>query len=215
MLTILILLILFIGAYSGYKNGVIIGLIRTIGYTITFNFAMEYYKILSEYIYLIVPYPSPFTLVENPYHYYEVDLIYSLDQSYYHLISVFIILLIGWFITRLISQLVSYFTEDIIVPAPYDGIAGSVIGFIVNYLGVFLILFILSTIPYNFIQNRMAKSWLADTMVTSTPNVSEWSNRVFIEDVYEEEVENMPLMDIEAITNPEENNEEQEESNSE
>ena len=208
MLTIAILLILFIGAYSGYKNGVIIGLLRTIGYTITFNFAMEYYKILSEYIYLIVPYPSPFALVDSPYHYYDIDLIYSLDQSYYYLISVLVILLIGWFITRILSQFLSYFTEGLIIPQLFDGIAGSIIGFVVNYLGVFLVLFILSTIPYDVIQNKMSKSLLADSMLTSTPDLSEWSYQVFIEEVHEEVIKNQPLMDVEAITNPEENTDE-------
>lgn len=207
MLTIAILLILFIGAYSGYKNGMIVGLLRTIGYTITFNFAMEYYKALSGYIYLIIPYPSPFTPVENPYHYYDMDLIYSLDQSYYYLISVLIILLVGWFITRIISQFLSYFTEELIIPEPFDGIGGSIIGFVVNYMGVFLLLFILSTIPYKIIQNKISESWLADSMLTSTPNLSEKSYQLFIEEVNEEAVQNKPTMDIETLTNPEENNE--------
>lgn len=215
MLTITILLILFIGAYSGYKNGVIVGLFRAIGYTLTFNFAMEYYKALSEYIYLLVPYPSPFSPVDNPYHYYDVELIFSLDQSYYYLVSILVILLVGWFITRLITQFLSYFTRELVVPAPYDGIAGSILGFFFNYMSVFLLLFILTTIPYNFVQSNLSESWLADSMITSTPNLSEWSYAVFIEQVYQEDEKNKPLMDIEAITNPEENSEEQEENNNE
>lgn len=210
MLTIAILLILFIGAYSGYKNGMIVGLLRTIGYTITFNFAMEYYKTLNEYIYLIVPYPSPFTPVENPYHYYDVDLIRSLDQSYYYLISFIVIILVGWFITRLISQLLSYFTEDLIIPEPYNGVGGATIGFIVNYLGVFLLLFILSLIPYDMVQSRISESWLADTMLTSTPNLSNPAYLVFIDEVHEENIKNQPLMDIDATLNPEEITEDEE-----
>lgn len=214
MLTIIILLIIFIGAYSGYKNGLIIGLIRTIGYTITFNFAMDYYKLLSEYIYLFVPYPSPFVLVDDLYHYYDAEFMYSLDQSYYYLISVLIILIIGWFVTRVVSQFLSYFTEGINVPQPFDGIVGSIFGFTLNYMGTFLLLFILSTIPYEVIQNNMAESSLASSMLTSTPNLSQWSHQVFIEDVHEESIKNQPLMDIEAITNPEDA-EELEENNNE
>ncbi len=218
MLTIAILFILFIGAYSGYKNGMIIGLIRTIGYTITFNLAMAYYKALSEYIYLIVPYPSPFSPVENPYHYYDTELILSLDQSYYYLVSIFVILVVGWFITRLISQFLSYYTEGVTIPElvqPYNGIIGSIIGFVVNYLGVFVLLFILTTIPYSLIQDKLSESWLADTMLISTPNLSARTYQVFIEEVHEEDVKNRPIMDVEAIMNPEESNEEQEESNDE
>lgn len=215
MLTIAILTILFIGVYSGYKNGVIVGLLRTIGYTITFNFAMEYYKMLSKYVYLIVPYPSPFTPVENPYHYYDVDLILSLDQSYYYLVSFIAILIVGWFITRLLSQILSYFTENLIVPEPFNGIGGSIFGFAVNYIGVFLLLFVLSTIPYNIIQNKISESSLADSMLTSTPNLSEWSYQVFIADVHEEDLKKQPIMEIDATLNPEESAEESEEENSE
>ena len=47
MLTLLILIILFVGAYSGYKNGLIVQLIRTIGYIIVAYFALDYYIPLS------------------------------------------------------------------------------------------------------------------------------------------------------------------------
>lgn len=207
MLTLTILLILFIGAYSGSKNGMVIGLIRTIGYTISFIFAMNYYKALSKYIYLIVPYPSPFSPSGNPYHYYPMDFIFSLDRSYYYLISILTILVLGWLITRILSQLLSYFMEGIVVPEPLNRIGGAVIGFVVNYLSIFLFLFILTTIPYDFIQNRLSESWLANSMITSTAVVSERSYQAFIENVHQEELENQPLMDIEAIMNPEESTE--------
>lgn len=207
MLSLTILLILFIGAYSGYKNGIIISLLRTIGYTISFIFAMNYYKAISKYVYLIVPYPSPFSPSENPYHYYDMDLIFSLDRSYYYLISILTILLIGWLITRLFSQLISYFIEEIVVSEPLNSVGGAVIGFVVNYLSVFLLLFIFTTIPYDFIQNRLADSWVANSMITSTPIISKRTYEGFIQNVHHEELENQPLMDIETINNPNEDNE--------
>lgn len=207
MLTIAILFILFIGAYSGYKNGIIIGLLRTIGYAISFIFAMDYHKILSEYIYLVVPYPTPFAPVENPYHYYDADLIFSLDRSYYYLVSLLAILLVGWLATRLVSQLFSYFTEEIIIPEPFNGIGGSIMGLIVHYMGIFLLLFVLSTIPYDLIQNKISESWLADTMLTSSPGLSERAYQEFVQEVHEEEIRNQPIIDIEEISNQEDRNE--------
>ena len=44
MITLLILLIFFIGAYSGYKSGVILQLLKAIGYVIAFMFAFDYYE---------------------------------------------------------------------------------------------------------------------------------------------------------------------------
>lgn len=199
MLSLVILFILFIGAYSGYQNGLITGLIRTIGYTLSLILALTYYEQLSELIYLIVPYPSPFSPIENPYHYYEMDMIFTLDQSYYYLVSLLVILIIGWLITRFISQFLSYFAEEMFVPEPFDGIGGSIIGFVVNYSAIFLILFILSTIPYDAVQNRLADSALADNMLTSTPILSKKTEEQFVLDVHDEEMKNLPTMELEEL----------------
>lgn len=213
MLSLVILFILFIGAYSGYQNGLITGLIRTIGYTLSLILALTYYEQLSELIYLIVPYPSPFSPIENPYHYYEMDMIFTLDQSYYYLVSLLVILIIGWLITRFISQFLSYFAEEMFVPEPFDGMGGSIIGFVVNYSAVFLILFILSTIPYDAVQNRLADSALADNMLTSTPILSKKTEEQFILDVHDEEMNKLPTMELEELREkeaPEEANESEE-----
>lgn len=198
MITLLILVILFIGAYSGYKNGIIEQLLKTIGYVISLILAFDYYDVLSEYLELIVPYPSPFAPQANPYSYYEESLMFSLDQSYYHLISFFTIFVLGWFITRIIVQLLSYTLTKIKVPEPLNGVGGSVLGFVVNYLGVFYILFILTTIPLGFVQDRLSESFVADKMVTSSPIVSKDTYQKFIVEVNEEVKNSRPLMDIES-----------------
>lgn len=212
MMSLAILLVLFIGVYSGYRNGIIIALIRTIGYTITLILAFDYYELVSEFIYLIVPYPSPFAPAENPYAYYDMDMIFTLDASYYYLISFLLILLIGWLVSRFISDFLLSFTENLPVPKPLDGIFGAITGFITHYLAIFLILFTLSTIPFDWVQNTLSKSWLADSMLTSTPFLSENAYQYFIADVHEEEVEQLPTMDLEDLkekTDSEEENEEE------
>lgn len=212
MITLAILFILFVGAYSGYKNGLVTALIRTIGYTFTMTVALEYYRALSEYIYLIVPYPSPFFPVDNPYHYYDMEMIFTLDQSYYYLISFTIILLIGWMVTRFISQLLTYYTSSIVVPEPFNQVGGAVTGFVINYLAIFLLLLILSTIPYPLIQGKLAGSALADGILTSTPQLSDSAYQYFIQEVHEEEMEKQPLMELEDLK---EKNEEETETDEE
>lgn len=199
MVTLAILFILFVGAYSGYRNGLITTLIRTIGYTFTLMLALDYYQAVSEYIYLIVPYPSPFFPVDNPYHYYDMEMIFTLDQSYYYLISFALILLLGWMVTRFLSELLSYYTSAIIVPELFNQAGGAVLGFMIHYFAVFLLLLILSTIPYSMIQNRLAESTLADGILTATPRLSEAAYQRFIQDVHEEEMEKQPLMELEDL----------------
>lgn len=210
MLTLIILFILFLGAYSGYKNGILIALVRTIGYIISLILALKYYQVLSEVIYLIVPYPSPFSPAENPYVYYEMDKLFTLDQSYYYLVSFLLILIIGWLFTRFISQLIVNFTEELFVPSPFDGIGGSIIGFILHYVTVFLIILTFSTIPYEFVQETISESWLGDYILTSSPGLSKKACQYFIIDVYDEEIKNLPTMKLEDLkekVEPEENEE--------
>lgn len=197
MITLLILLILFIGAYSGYKNGIILQLIKTIGYVVVLIFAFDYYIPISEYLYLLVPYPTPFFPESNPYAFYDVSLLLTLDLSYYYLVSFLLILLIGWLIVRFLTQLVSYTIEQFRAPEPLSGIGGAVLGFIVNYVGVFYLLLLLSLIPFDFVQNRLIDSFVADNILTSTPELTERNYQRFILDAHETALENRPTMNIE------------------
>lgn len=197
MITLLILLILFIGIYSGYKNGIILQLIKTIGYVIVLIFAFDYYIPLSKYLYLLVPYPTPFFPESNPYVFYDESLLLTLDLSYYYLISFLLILLIGWLIVRFLTKLVSYTVEQFKVPERLNGIGGAVLGFIINYVGVFYLLLLLSLIPVDFIQSRLIDSFVAENILTSTPELTERNYQRFILDAHETALENRPTMKIE------------------
>lgn len=209
MVTLLILLILFVGAYAGYKNGVVLQLLQTIGYVVAFIFALDYYQMLSEYLYLLIPYSTPFAPAENPYLFYDESFMFSLDISYYHILSFLTLFIIGWVIVRFLTKFISYTVNQLRVPEPFNGIGGAVLGFIVNYLGVFIVLFFLTTIPFDMIQSQMTNSFIAENMVTSTPIVSKNAYQRFIVDVNQEALQEQPLMEIEppAEETTEENSE--------
>lgn len=207
MVTLLILLILFVGAYGGYKKGIMLQLIQTIGYAIVFIFATDYYQLLADYLYLLIPYPTPFAPETNPYLFYEESLMFSLDYSYYDILAFLAIMFVGWMVVGFLAKIISYTLEKIRLPEPLSGIGGAILGFFVNYLGLFGVLFLLTTIPYDFVQNRLADSFLAENMITSTPLVSERAYQTFILDVNEETMQNQPTMNINQPT--EETNEDQ------
>lgn len=196
MITLLILLILFIGAYSGYKNGVILQLIKAIGYIIAFMVAFDYYEWVSEYLFLLIPYPTPFAPESNPYYFYDDSFMFSLDLSYYQIISFLLIFIIGWVFVRVLTQLISYTVNQIKVPEPYNGIGGAVIGFIINYIVIFYFIFLASLIPLDLIQDRIINSSLAETMLTSTPNLSDSTHERFVVKPQEKHKQNRPLMDL-------------------
>jgi uncharacterized membrane protein required for colicin V production len=207
MVTLLILLILFVGAYAGYKKGVMLQLIQTIGYAIVFIIAMNYYQLVADYFYLLIPYPTPFAPESNPYLFYDESLMFSLDYSYYDILAFIAIMVVGWLVVKFFTKLISYTLEKIRLPESLSGIGGAILGFLVNYIGLFGLLFLLTTIPYDFVQNRLADSFLAENMIRSTPILSDRAYQTFILDVHEETMQNEPTMNIEEPT--EETNEDQ------
>lgn len=214
MITLLILLIFFIGAYSGYKSGVILQLLKAIGYVIAFMFAFDYYEWVSKYLFLLIPYPTPFAPESNPYYFYDESFMFSLDLSYYHVISFLLIFIIGWVIVRVLSQLVSYTVDQIKLPESYNGIGGAVIGLVIHYIVTFYFIFLASLIPLDLIQDRLIDSSLAETMLTSTPNLSESTYERFVVKPNNEHEQNQPLMELNPPaeeTNEEETTEENEE----
>lgn len=199
MITLLILLILFIGAYAGYKKGIVLQLLQTIGYAMVYIFALDYYKLLSEYLYLLIPYPTPFAPESNPYRFYDESLMLSLDLSYYDILAFIAIFLVGWVVVRFLVKFISYTLENVKLPEPFSGIGGALLGFGVNYLGIFYVLFLLTTIPYDMIQDGLAESFLAEPMIASTPVVTNNAYQRFVLSVHDEANQNQPTMDIQPF----------------
>lgn len=223
MVSLLIVLILFIGAYAGYKRGIILQMLQTIGYAVGFIIAMENYRALSNLLFLLVPYSTPFAPETNPYPFYDERLMFSLTNSYYDLLSFLILLFLGWVVVRFLAALLSYTLEHFKAPEPISGIGGAVLGFYVNYVGIFYILFFLTILPFEPIQSRLVDSSLATSVLTSTPRLSENTYQQFILDVHEETIAEEPQIEVvptdeleQQMEVPEqESTEEQSEENSE
>lgn len=207
MITLIILLILFYGAYSGYKNGTLLELLKAIGYGIVLVYTFDYYRQLSDFLSLMIPYPTVFAPETNPFYFHDEGMIFSMDRSYYDIIAFGTIFVVGWIIVKLLTRLMSYTILRIKTPEPINSIGGSVLGFMMNYLGVYFILFFLTTIPLNIIQENLGNNFVAEKMVTSTPVVSNKFHEKFIVSVNQEAIEDRPLMEIPLVE--EENTEEE------
>lgn len=207
MLELFILLVLFIGVYSGYKKGVVLQLLEAIGYVIVVIFALDYYKLVSEYFYLLIPYPTPFAPESNPYLYYKEEFMFSMDMTYYDLLGFLAVFLVGWAVVKFLTKLISYTLEKLRAPEPLSGVGGGLVGFFVNYMAVFYILVILTTIPYGFVQDNLKNSFITDMIITSTPKASQEVYQRFVVDVHEEVSKNLPTMAIEIPTAEEESTE--------
>ncbi|WP_413527281.1 CvpA family protein [Marinilactibacillus psychrotolerans] len=190
LLSLIILLLLLLSLYSGFKRGLILQLVLTIGYAISFYFALEYYQEVSHFVEMMVPYPSPVSSNSNPFVLYGQEFNFNLDQGFYNGAAFIGILVLGWIVTRFIGGLLNFLTE-IPVVKQINGIGGAIVGFIVQYIGIFLILFLLSMIPIKMIQSQFESSALARTIVSDTPELSTdlynwWIEEGLQEDTIEE-----------------------------
>ena len=120
-----------------------------------------------------------------------------------------LIFLIGWLLVRFLTKLISYTVNQFEAPEPFNGISGAIIGVIVNYVGIFYILFFLSLIPYDIVQEQLSDNSVAKTMLTSTPKLTDSNYQRFIVEAYDDVQNNRSPITIEPFMDEEiEENEE-------
>lgn len=161
--------ILFIGIYSGVRRGLILQLIYTVGYVVTFFAAREYYAVIADKLEMLVPYPQP-GIGETMLFYNELQVLH-LDVAFYNALAFLIVIAIGWFLTRIVGHMLSSLTFLPIIKQ-VNSIGGGILGFVMQYAGIFLLLYFLTLIPLDFIQNLLDESKLATWMISNTPYLS-------------------------------------------
>lgn len=171
LLTGIIIFILLLSLYSGARRGLILQLVLTIGYAFSFWIALNYYQLLSDYAEMFIPYPTPSSTSANPFVLYGMDFLFELDSPFYNGVSFVVLLFTGWLLTRVIGGLFQALA-DLPVVRTVNAAGGAVLSFIVHYIGVFLILFVLSMMPLAIIQSQFESSALAREIVTDTPQLS-------------------------------------------
>lgn len=169
-MTLGIVFFLLIGVFSGYRRGLLLQLILTIGFVVSYYFAGKYFLELSDYLQLMIPYPT--ASLNNSFVFYSDTLGLQLDEAFYNGISFLVILFVGWLLTRVVGGLAQG-VRYLPLVKQVNSIGGAALGGIVMYVGIFLMLFILTMLPIDFIQNQFANSSLAKLIIEDTPALSE------------------------------------------
>lgn len=171
MLTIILIVALLLGFYTGYRRGLALQLIRLVGYIISFILATKYYQSLSDIVEMLVPFPSiqPNTSLA----FYDEATSFFLDDAFYHAITFILIGIIGWLVTNFLSLLfnrVMYY--DFLNHA--NAIGGGVVNGLITYVIIFFIFFVFSLIPVEFIQQQFVDNPVAYNVVANTPFFSDF-----------------------------------------
>lgn len=177
MLTILIIICLGTSFYAGYRRGLMLQLVYGAGYVLSFIVAQNKYKSLGKKLELLVPYPAP--TEKTSLVLFDKNLIFDLDKAFYAGFAFVLIVFIGWLLTRFIGILFYHLTFMPIIKQGND-LAGAALNTLLTLVGLTLFLTLFAMLPIDFIQNLFKKSWLARTLVDSTPLISSWLNNWWI-----------------------------------
>ncbi|MDO4432253.1 MAG: CvpA family protein [Aerococcaceae bacterium] len=178
MLTFIIILTLVYGFYTGYRRGVIMQVIRLIGYIVSAIVATKFSAPLSKIVEMLIPFPS-IQANSNLVLYNEATR-FLVDQAFYRAITFMFLMLVGWLLTNFIG---TFFTKviyyDVFKFANHLG--GGLVNLLITYGLIFFVLFILSLIPIEFIQQQFVDSPLAYWIVSQTPIVSEAAAQAWLQ----------------------------------
>lgn len=159
----LIFLILVYGIYIGYRRGLVMQAVYTIGYCISFGIAVLSYRVLAPQLDLIVPYPST-----SPHSYFAFfsssNGVSFLDTAFYRGVALLLIILVGWIVTRLIAAYLhdlTFFPLDLRT----SQIGGGFLAFLCNYVAIFMVLYVLALVPLTGLQRTLNNSLMASSMI--------------------------------------------------
>lgn len=166
MLGFIIIFVLIYGIYIGARRGLAMQGFYSLVYLLFFLIARAVYQILGPKFELIVPYPS--ASLDSEFAFFSTKVGLTLDKAFYCGFAFVFICIIGWIIARfsgIYLKRLTYLPMNHTVSV----LGGSILAFLTNYIGIFMILYLASLIPVVSIQNGLAHSWLATLIVKYSP----------------------------------------------
>lgn len=175
MLSIFVIAILIYGFYSGYRTGLIMQAVRLVGYVITFVVASRYFDALNHWVEMFVPFPA--VQADSQLAMYTEAQSFYLDQAFYKLLTFLIIWLMGWLLTQILSSLLTRLTYYDVLNV-FNRLLGGVINLLVVYFIVFMVLYLLSLLPIEFIQQQFVNHPLLFWIVDASPLLSDFIHQL-------------------------------------
>lgn len=178
MVSLLIIILLAYGFYTGYRVGLVMQAIRLVGYIFTFLIATRYFDVLSGWLALFIPFPA--LQPDSQLALYTEQQSFFIENAFYNALTFLVIALLGWLLTNILSILftkVMYYEVMGIV----NRVLGGVINLFVVYFIIFMVLFILSLIPVEFIQQQFVNNPLLFWIVDSTPVLSNFVDNLWVD----------------------------------
>lgn len=178
MIDLLLLFILFIGVLTGLKRGFILQLFHLIGFIVAFILAVIYYDDLAPKLTLWVPYPE--LPQDSSWAVFLNDL--PLEQAFYNAVAFAIIFFGAKIVLHIIASMLD-FVSELPILSSINTLLGGILGFIENYVILFVLLYIAALVPVAGVQSALDGSILAQLIIEHTPVFSEQLKTLWIEHV--------------------------------
>jgi uncharacterized membrane protein required for colicin V production len=176
MLDLAIIFLLAIGFFVGLKRGLILQLFHLTSFIIAYIVANLYYQELAPKLTLWIPYPS---FGDNP----TLKILTNsgnMETAFYRAIAFVMI----FFAVKLLLQIIGSmldFIAHLPILKTLNIWAGGILGFLENYLLIFILLYIAALIPMGAFQNTLDHSILAKGIVNHTPIFSQQIQKWWME----------------------------------
>ncbi|MFG6148325.1 CvpA family protein [Halobacillus sp. B23F22_1] len=178
MIDLLIIIILLLGIFTGFKRGFILQLFHLIGFIVAFVAGVLFYDDLAPKLVLWIPYPD---LPQDSSWAVFLDNL-PLEAGFYNAIA-FAIIFFGVKIALSIVASMLDFVSELPILNSINNLLGAILGFVERYVIVFILLYISALVPVSGIQNAIDGSFLAQLIIEHTPVLSAQLKNLWIEQV--------------------------------
>lgn len=177
MFSFLILFIFVYFCYAAYRNGLPSQALATLGYIISFIIAFLLYKPLSKTLNLWIPYPS--ANYNSKFAFFDQNVGLTLDKTFYAAIAFTLVLIIGCMIWHFFMHGFDNL-KYIKIDPKVNAWSSVILSFCITLINVYLLIFILATIPMQGLQQSLEKSTLVNLILRYTPGISHLFVNLFV-----------------------------------
>lgn len=172
IVNIILLLVLALAFYQGYRQGLAMQLIRLATYVVTFILATNYIDTISSWIEMIIPFPA--IQPDTEFIFYSEELSFFVDDAFYRVIAYILVFIFGMMLSKLLSVFLSKIQHYQFLETA-NGVLGGFINIVLCYLMIFMVLFLLSLLPIEWVQQQFVNYPTLYWIVSSTPIISQWA----------------------------------------
>lgn len=176
LLNMIILLLLLIGFFVGFRRGLVLQLVHLTGFIIAFVVAWMFFRDFADVLELWIPYPAAmgeskiFSTIEN----------LDLQAAYYQAIAFVLLFLAVKIVLHILGTMLNFLAELPLLRS-VNHLTGGLLGFAEIYLILFLLLYVGALTPMDAIQSSIDRSVVAQSMIERTPVFSEMLRTLWID----------------------------------